>query len=70
MSKLKLKNVRIELPKDFNGNPTDSDMIEWIEYEIGMTSVISTANPLFEVDIKACSVWVGEMSVNGKLYTF
>ena len=32
MSKFNLKDVKIELPKYFNGNPDDVDVIEWLEY--------------------------------------
>lgn len=70
MSKLEFKNIRIELPKDFNGNPTDAEFIEWLEYELGARSDIKLSNPLHTIELKDCKVSVGESKIDDEPFVF
>lgn len=60
MSKLNLKDVKIELPKYFNGNPDDVDIVEWLEYRFGARSDIRISNPLCNLELSDCVISVGE----------
>ena len=68
--KLNLKNVKITFPEDFESNPTDSDVVEWMEYELGARSNISLSNPLVDLELKDCNVFVSETSINDKPFVF
>jgi len=70
MSKLNLKDVKIEMPKDFNGNPNDAEVVEWLEYRLGARSDIRLSNPLCDVEISDCVVSVGEAKIDGKPFVF
>ena len=64
MKKLILKDVKIEMPKEFNGNPDDVDIEEWLEYRFGARSDIRVANPLYNVELTDCIVYIGESNLN------
>jgi hypothetical protein len=70
MSKLNLKDVKIEMPKEFNGNPDDVDIVEWLEYRFGARSDIRIANPLLNIELSDCIISVGEAKIDGKLFVF
>lgn len=70
MSKLNLKDVKIELPKHFNGNPDDVDIVEWLEYRFGARSDIRIANPLCNLELSDCIISVGEAKIDGKPFVF
>lgn len=70
MSKLNLKDVKIEMPKDFNGNPDDAEVVEWLEYRLGARSDIKLSNPLCDVELSDCVVSVGEAKIDGKPFVF
>ena len=70
MSKLNLKDVKIELPKHFNGNPDDVDIVEWLEYRFGARSDIRIANPLCNLELSDCVICVGEAKIDGKPFVF
>lgn len=66
MAKLNLKDVKIELPKDFNEDFNDAQFVEWLEYEIGACSSIAISNPLHKLELKDCNVQVGSATIDGK----
>lgn len=70
MSKLNLKDVKIEMPKDFNGNPNDAEVVEWLEYKLGTRSDIRLSNPLCDIELSDCVVCVGEAKIDGKPFVF
>ena len=70
MSKFNLKDVKIELPKYFNGNPDDVDVIEWLEYCFGARSDIRIANPLYNLELSDCVISIGEAKIDGKPFVF
>jgi len=70
MSKLNLKDVKIELPKDFTGKPTNVDVVEWLEYRLGARYDIKFSNPLFEIELNDCQVSVGKAMIDGKPFVF
>jgi hypothetical protein len=70
MAKLNLKDVKIELPKEFNGNPDDVDIVEWLEYKFGARSDIRIANPLCNLELSDCNISVGEAKIDGKPFVF
>ena len=68
MSKLKLENVKIFLPNDYNGNYTEADLVEWLECQIGIRYKhdISDDNPLFAVELSDCTISVGKTTLDEK----
>ncbi len=70
MSKLNLKDVKIEMPKEFNGNPDDVDIVEWLEYKFGARSDIRMANSLYNVELSDCIISVDEVKIDGKPFVF
>jgi len=68
MSKLSLKDLKIEMPLWFKGNPTENDLVEWLEYELGARADIKLSNPLQEIEIKDCKVSIGETKLDGKAF--
>ena len=70
MSNLNLKDVKIEMPKDFNGNPTGIEFVEWLEYELGARSDIKLSNPLHTIELKDCKVSVSGAKIDGKHFVF
>ena len=70
MSKFNLKDVKIELPKHFNGNPDDVDIVEWLEYRFGARSDIRIKNPLCNLELSDCVICVGEAKIDGKPFVF
>jgi hypothetical protein len=70
MAKLNLKDLKIEMPKDFNGKPNDAEFVEWLEYEFGARSDIKLSNPLHVIELKDCKVCVGEAKIDGKPFVF
>ena len=69
MSKLNLKDVKIEMPKEFNGRPDDVDIIEWLEYKFGARYDIRMNNPLYSVELSDCIISVGEVKIDGNSFT-
>ena len=70
MSKLSLNNVKIKFPEDFIGYPTDIELVEWLEYELGSDSTIKKSNPLSQIELKDCIVTIGEAKIDGKPFIF
>lgn len=70
MEKLNLKDVKIEMPKDFNGNPDDAEVVEWLEYRLGARSDIKLSNPLLDIELSDCVVFVGEANIDGNSFIF
>jgi len=70
MSKLNLKDVKIEMPKDFNGNFNEVDFVEWLEYRLGARSDIRLSNPLCDVELSDCAVRAREAKIDGKSFVF
>jgi hypothetical protein len=70
MSKLNLKDVKIEMPKDFNGNPNDAEVVEWLEYRLGARNDIQLSNPLCDIELSDCVVYVGKAEIDGKPFVF
>ena len=68
--KLVLKNVSIELPTNFKGNPNNSEIVEWLEYRLGARCDIKVSNPLCELDLCDCNISASEATLNGKQFTF
>jgi hypothetical protein len=66
MSKLNLKDVKIELPNYFNGKPDEVDIVEWLEYRFGARADIRISNPLCNLELSDCSIYVGEAKIDGK----
>jgi hypothetical protein len=67
MTHLSLKNVKIELPNYFNGNPDEVDIVEWLEYRLGARSDIRIANPLCDLELSDCIISVSEAKIDGKV---
>ncbi len=66
MSNLKLTNLKIELPKDFNGSsPTSSQILSWLEFELGISPQMSMENPLVYTDLKDCKVSFDKSFLDG-----
>jgi len=70
MSKLNLKDVKIEMPKYFNGKPCDVDIVEWLEYRFGARNDIRIANPLYNVELSDCVISVGEAKIDDNPFVF
>lgn len=70
MSSLKLKDVKIKMPKDFNGSPSDLDIIEWLEYRFGARCDIRISNPLYDTELSDCEVSIGKAEIDGKAFIF
>ena len=70
MSKFNLKDLKIEIPKDFIGNPTDLDVVEWLEFRFGARNDIRLSNPLHEVELNDCQISVGRAMIDGKPFLF
>ena len=66
MAKLILKDVKIELPKDFKEDFNDAQFVEWLEYEFGACSSIAISNPLHKLELKDCNVQAGSATIDGK----
>lgn len=58
MAKLKIKDLKIDLPEGFEDDFTDAQFIEWFEYEVRRSSLhpvkISVNNPLHKIRLKDC----------------
>ena len=70
MSKLNLKDVKIELPNYFSGKPDEVDIVEWLEYRFGARSDIRITNPLCNLELNDCNISVGEAKIDGKPFVF
>ena len=70
MATLTLKDVKIEIPNYFTIKPTDSDIVEWLEYNLGDRSDIKLLNPLIELELSDCKISVGNANINGKTFVF
>ena len=70
MAKLNLKDVEIEMPIGFNGNPNDAEVVEWLEYRLGARNDIRLSNPLCDIEISDCVISVGEAKIDGKPFVF
>jgi hypothetical protein len=70
MSKLNLKDVKIEMPKPLNGDPNEVDVVEWLEYIFGERSDIRIANPLCYLELRDCKISVDEAKIDGKPFVF
>ena len=70
MAKLTLKDVKIELPKHFTFNPTDVDIVEWLDYRFGSRCDVRLSNPLHELELSDCQISVGNASIDGKPFVF
>ncbi len=70
MSKLTLKDVTIELPKDFNEAFNNAQFVEWLEYETGACYSIDRSNPLHKLELRDCNVKVGSAMIDGKQILF
>ena len=66
MAKLKLKDVTIELPLWLEENPSDLDIVEWLEYNIGARSDIRLSNKLYNLDLSECIISINEASIDDK----
>ena len=64
MPELVLNNVKIDLPKEVD-KPTQKQMLEWLEYNLGISGIISTTNPLCDVDFHDCKIQFKESKING-----
>lgn len=69
-ARLSLKDVKIKMPKDFNGSPNDLDIVEWLEYRFGARCDIRLSNPLYEVELNDCDISIGEAKINDKPFIF
>ena len=67
MSKLTLKNVTITYPATFTGDPTDAQLVEWLEYGLGLRNDIELSNPLCELELRDADIKVGQADIDGKL---
>ena len=65
MSKLTLKNVTITYPETFTGDPTDAQLVEWLEYGLGLRNDIELSNPLCEIELRDADIKVGEATIDG-----
>lgn len=66
MSKLKINDLKIQLPSDFNGDFDDAQFVEWIEWELGKRFDIKMTNPLIDISLKDCEVSIGSALLNDK----
>ncbi len=70
MAKINLKSVKITFPEDFESTPTDSEVVEWLEFELGARGDLSLSNPLVDLELKDCDVSVGDATVDNKPFVF
>lgn len=66
MAKLKLKDVKIEFPLWLEENPSDLDIVEWLEYNIGARFDIRLSNKLYNLDLSECIISINEASIDDK----
>lgn len=64
MDKLKLEGVKIELPVGLRIN--EADIVEWLEFKIGMSSSIHMANPLSDYELSDCSISIDKCLLNDR----
>lgn len=64
MAKLKLEGVKIEFPVDLRIN--EADIVEWLEFRIGISSSILMANPLSEYELSDVIISIEKCLLNDR----
>ena len=64
MQKLKLKDVKIEFPTNLRIN--EADIIEWLEFRIGISSSIHMANPLSDYELSDVNISIEKCLLNDR----
>ena len=64
MEKLKLEGVKIEFPVQLRIN--EADIVEWLEFKIGMSSSMHMANPLSDYELSDCSITIDKCLLNDR----
>ena len=64
MAKLKLEGVKIEFPVDLIIN--EVDIVEWLEFRIGISSSIHKANPLSEYELSDVNISIEKCLLNDR----
>ena len=64
LNSLVLQDVKIELPKHIKFN--QFELIDWVNYTLGLIAFVEDSNPLFYTNIGECNVLVGDCIINGK----
>lgn len=61
MASIKLKNLKIGYPSKVQTHPSDSDVEDWLNYELKITSFLSKQNSLFFVRLEECQISFDEV---------
>ena len=64
MAKLKLEGVKIEFPVDLRIN--EADIVEWLEFRIGISSSMHMANPLSDYELSDCNISIDKCLLNDR----
>lgn len=63
MANLKLKDISFQFPSSIDF--TESDFINWLEYQLEANPEIKDNNPLKNLTLKECLVNVGSANIDG-----
>jgi hypothetical protein len=58
--------MKITLPKELKTTPDDAEIVEWLEWGLGMRNDIKMSNPLVDTDLRDCEVSADECIIDGK----
>lgn len=64
MAKLKLEGVKIEFPVDLRIN--EADIVEWLEFRIGISSLMHMANPLSDYELSDVNISIEKCLLNDR----
>lgn len=64
MAKLKLEGVKIEFPVDLRIN--EADIVEWLEFRIGISSSMHMANPLSDYELSDVNISIEKCLLNDR----
>ena len=57
MGTISINEMRIKLPDD--REVTYPQVIEWLNYVIGRTGVMENSNPLVDMEMSNCKIYIG-----------
>ena len=63
-TQLKLEGVKIEFPLDLRIN--EADIVEWLEFRIGISSSMYTANPLSDYELSDVNISIEKCLLNDR----
>lgn len=66
MGKINLKGIKISFPSELENNFNEQDVVEWLEYNLGLRSDIRIKNQLYDIELSDCIITIENATINGK----